>query len=181
MQFSQRTLLLLPLVLVCVLAVLFTKPANIAFVELLVISFLLPAVLTVTLVYGKGYTRSFCIGALFPAGALCFWSTLILITLGDARRLTVETDYFFFIQCLFGGGWLAGIVIGFLCMTFRWFLCPPGAPIESNHRRGWVQAIFILLLVLLVLSGPIVAQVGISAGWWKVDDSEPRRAGRGGI
>jgi hypothetical protein len=79
MQFSLRTLLLVPLAVACVFAVLLAKPAAVALLELFVISLVLPAVLTVIIVYGSGCKRAFCIGALFPVGALWFLSAIYLV------------------------------------------------------------------------------------------------------
>ncbi len=168
MQFSLRTLLLLPVAVACALAALFTKPPSVAVVELLLIAFLLPAALTATIVYGKGYTRAFCIGALFPAGALFlfsvmeFYGVLSSIFVMPGMDLNVLRQ----LQCSFDGAWLAAVLCGCLCVGLRWLLQRPAAGDGSARRHSSGRAIFLLLLILLVLSGPIIGRIGISAGWW---------------
>jgi len=66
LQFSIRHLLILMLVLSVVFAVLFAFPNWLAAAVLSVASILLLAVLTTFLVYARGHTRAFCIGAFFP-------------------------------------------------------------------------------------------------------------------
>ena len=68
LQYSLRTLFGLTTAVAIACAVFFALPAWVSVVvaECVIIS--VPAVLTVMLIYGRGYTRTFCIGALFPAG-----------------------------------------------------------------------------------------------------------------
>jgi hypothetical protein len=138
--------------------------------ELLLIAFLLPAALTATIVYGKGYTRAFCIGALIPAGALCLWSAAALFSdfslSFDLSGAYVSESFMRQLQCAFGGAWLATILSGSLCVGLRWLLQRPAAGDGSAQRHRWGGAVFGALLFLLVLSGPIVGRIGISAGWW---------------
>jgi hypothetical protein len=173
MQFSLGTLLLLPVVAGCALAVLFTKPPNVAAAELFVIAFLLPAALTGGIVYGKGYTRAFCIGALFPVGVLFCLCTIEFIGMLSPPAWDFDVKSLFTLQCLFGGGWLAAIICGCLCIGIRWLSLRPAVADGSIRQHGWGRAIFVLLLVLLVLSGPIVGRIGISLGWWKLDAQSP--------
>ena len=49
-----------------------TPIAGVQALTLLYLSVLVPAMLTVTLIYGRGYARTFAIGALFPAGVAFF-------------------------------------------------------------------------------------------------------------
>jgi hypothetical protein len=167
-QFSLGTLLLLPVIAGCAMAVLFTKPFNVAAKELYIIAFLLPAILTGGIVYGKGYTRAFCIGALFPAGMLFLYSTMQFtdVLFGQVQ----DYNTFFTLQCLFGGSWLAAVVSGCMCMGIRWLA---QEAVGSRRRRGWGRTILVLLLVLLILSGPIVGRIGISLGWWKAETPSP--------
>jgi hypothetical protein len=172
MQFSLGTLLLLPVVAGCALAVLFTKPPNVAATELFAIGFLSAATLTGGIVYGKGYTRAFCIGAIFPVIGLCFsyaqlWTTFLTMGTWDF------SGHYFMLQCLSGGGWLAAVASGCLCMGIRRLSARTAAAEGAARRYAWGRAVFILLLVLTVLSGPIVGRIGISLGWWKADAPPP--------
>jgi hypothetical protein len=156
----------LPVVIVCALAALFTKPGPVAFVELFVIAFLLPAVLTATIIYDHGYRRAFCVGALFPVGALCGVCALTLCNVSSQYWGSVD---YVALRWLFGIDWLVAVVSGGLCVGIRFLSQHPDMRIEPAHLRGWGQAVFSLLLILLVLSGPIIGRVGISVGWWQPD------------
>jgi hypothetical protein len=172
MQFSLGTLLVLPVVVGCALAVLFTKPSDVAGVELLAIGLLLPAGLSGGIVYGKGYTRAFCIGALFPAGAIFYLCTLEFTNVLVAQAWNFNANSFGF-QCLFGGGWLAAVISGCLCVGIRWLALGSAAADGSTRRHRWGTAIFVLVLALLILSGPIVGRIGYSLGWWSPDTPPP--------
>lgn len=166
MQFSLRTLLLLPVIAACVLSLFFGKPPNLIAMELALVTLILPAVLTTIVVYGQGYKRAFCIGALAPTGVLYLWSTYLLLTF-TLYRGPVDDQIFPAFRWFYGLGWIAAIVSGFICMGFRWILERPAAQPDSKTRRGWFQLVFIVLLLLLLLSGPIIGQVGMRLGWWE--------------
>jgi hypothetical protein len=56
--------------LAVVLSGLFAGPAWLAYVTAILLAVAAPMVLTVVLIYGRGYARTFCVGALFPLGVL---------------------------------------------------------------------------------------------------------------
>jgi hypothetical protein len=172
MQFSLGTLLLLPVAIGCALAVLFTKPPNVAATELLAIGILLPAAFTGGIVYSKGYKRAFCIGAIFPAGALSLLFIYLLANMGFSNSWDLSLFLFMF-ECLFGGGLLLAIVSGGLCVGIRSLSLRAIVADGSTRRHGWGRAIFCLAIALLVLSGPIVGRIGISLGWWGADAAPP--------
>jgi hypothetical protein len=169
MQFSLGTLLLLPVVVGCALAVLFTKPPNVAAVELFVIGFLLPVVLTGGIVYGKGYMRAFCIGAVFPAGALFYVWVVEISTVLMTASWEFDSNSVFTLQRLFGSAFVAAVVSGSVCVVIYCLSLPAVAAGGSARRRGWGRMIVILLLILLVLSGPVVGRIGIALDWWKAE------------
>ncbi len=69
-QFTLRTLMVITTVTAVVLSGLSWLTAITVFLFVLTV----PLVLTVTLIYGRGNGRTFCIGALFPAGlSLSYW------------------------------------------------------------------------------------------------------------
>ena len=70
LQYTSRTLLALTTAVAIACAVFFTLPPWVSVVAAVCVVISMPAVLTVMLIYGRGYTRTFCIGALFPAGVL---------------------------------------------------------------------------------------------------------------
>ncbi|HUT94158.1 MAG TPA: hypothetical protein VMY37_32155 [Thermoguttaceae bacterium] len=68
LQYTSRTLLALTTAVAIACAIFFTLPPWVSMVAAVCVVISMPAVLTVMLIYGQGYTRTFCIGALFPAG-----------------------------------------------------------------------------------------------------------------
>ncbi len=69
-QFSLKTLFLVTIGVAVGVSLLFAAPMIVNAIAAGCFLLLLPAVLTVVLICGRGYTRTFCIGALFPAGFL---------------------------------------------------------------------------------------------------------------
>jgi len=67
-QFSLKTLLVVTTSVAVGLSSLVAAPAVINLIAATCFLMLLPVVLTVVLVYGRGYQRTFCIGAMFPSG-----------------------------------------------------------------------------------------------------------------
>jgi len=70
LQYSLGTLFALTTAAAIACAVFFTLPPWVSVVAAVCVVISMPVVLTVMLIYGRGYTRTFSIGALFPAG-LC--------------------------------------------------------------------------------------------------------------
>jgi len=78
-QYSLRALLILTTVVAIACSVFFALPGWVAFVATICFVISTAAVLTVLLVYSRGYVRTFCVGALFPA-AVCLLPAAIMIT-----------------------------------------------------------------------------------------------------
>lgn len=164
-QFSLRTLLFLPVVVGVLLSLVYSSPSPAIQIELLALATLLPAVVTAVAIYGQGHIRAFAIGALFPL-SLQLYSSLayyqyILRVSGPGQWL----------ESAFPGGgqgflwynlvtWIAAIATGLVCVGVRWALVSP---------RGWRQLAATAIFLLLVLSGPIVDQIGQMRGWWGYD------------
>jgi hypothetical protein len=135
-QFSLAALLLTVAAIAGVLALTFRvagNVANLSFVALLPVSL---AFLTIGIVYGHNCLRPFCIGAAFPLvmafGFVTFSADLIydsiwpvFPTVEDNREPSVAMK-----QRIFGAAFLSSIVIGYLCVGFRWLIVtrePPDA------------------------------------------------------
>ena len=71
-QFDLKTLFLVMTAMAVALSLLVAVPPIVRFISAGFLVLALPLVLTVVLIYGRGYRRTFCIGALFPAG-LAVW------------------------------------------------------------------------------------------------------------
>ncbi len=68
LQYTLRTLFVLTTAAAIACAVFFALPAWVSVVVAVCVLISIPGLLTVMLIYGRGNTRAFCIGALFPAG-----------------------------------------------------------------------------------------------------------------
>ena len=69
-QFTLRTLMIIITVAAVIFSGLFAGPDWLSAITAALFVLAIPLVLTVVLVYGRGYGRTFCIGALFPTGVL---------------------------------------------------------------------------------------------------------------
>ena len=86
-------------------------------------SLLMPIVLTTILVYGRGYWRTFSIGALFPAGFF-FIGMGIAVFLSFSRRPSLPAFWRFFedigeVTLLTGFSWTLIVLSGLLAMGVR--------------------------------------------------------------
>ena len=132
-QFSLITLLWVVSGVAVAPSLLVSAPGAIAAPALMALSIVLPAVLTIVVIFGTRYQRTFCIGALFPVGALGF-ATLWVVTLslfdppGGPRlhELVDWIDFFDEIEGAYRGysaaAWLLGLVVGYAAIWIRWYL-----------------------------------------------------------
>jgi hypothetical protein len=69
-QYSLRTMFIVMTVLAVALSGIYAGPPWASILTGLALGLLAPMVLTIGIIYGRGYTRTFCIGGLFPAGVI---------------------------------------------------------------------------------------------------------------
>ncbi len=112
LQFSLRGLLVLMTVSAFVCGLLFAAPA---WVGLLLVVFqctAMPVAVTVMIIYGRGYLRTFAIGAMFPGFLALFYSYAVLLSgLGDLDDESLQTRLMlaaylvglFVVMALYGG------------------------------------------------------------------------------
>ena len=95
-QFSLRSLFAITTLLAVMLSLLFASPGWVRLFSSLFWGTAYPAVLTTVLVYGKGYLRTFCLGALFPSAWAMFYlgyvffqfsGALFVVGLGDLDEM----------------------------------------------------------------------------------------------
>jgi hypothetical protein len=138
-QYSLRTMFIMMTVLAIALSGLFAGPLWLTMLTGLFLAITAPMVLTILLVYGRGYARTFCIGALFPAG-------VILFAVGPGLT------YPFFRMEGFGGppksetGLVVGIfilgasvvivVLGLVAVGVRWMI---EAPRRRQEREAFLR------------------------------------------
>jgi Na+-translocating ferredoxin:NAD+ oxidoreductase RnfE subunit len=119
-QFGLSTLMWITTVTGIVCALSFTIPGEIAIPIMLFISVgVLPAVWTTVIVYGRGYQRTFGIGALFPSSVL-----LLMVPFGrlEPFRWGGMRGEEALIRMLMLGFWVASLLVGVVCIGVRKFL-----------------------------------------------------------
>lgn len=158
-QFSLRTLLLLPVFLAAICSVLFATPPVVSVVEVVAFSLILPPALTTVVIYGRGYKRTFCIGALFPAGMLFLIASYVGLAMCaggnfDMSDIAPMRGYLI-------AGLSAVAACGLISVAIRWGL---------EAGRGWQRLLFWGAVTGLLFVGPLVGQVGLRVGWWAEPD-----------
>jgi hypothetical protein len=124
-QYSLRSMLILTTVAAVGLSLFTAAPTWLIYLVLMLFAVAAPMVLTVVVIYGRGYARTFCIGALFPVGVLLsnLSRGLAFVGMGGfPRRLDAEDRlfvmFFAFVACLVAAGfgllamWVRRIVEG---------------------------------------------------------------------
>lgn len=129
MQFSLRAMFVLTAVVAFACAVLFALPNVVAVPLLLATAVALPAVLTTLVVYGSGYLRTFCIGALFPAATVLYTTGWVLaynlLFRGDTYvdwAVMAAEDAARLCRWYAGTSWVLGLVVGLMCVGARWLV-----------------------------------------------------------
>lgn len=115
-----------------------------------------PAALVAAAVARGGYSRTFCLGALLPAGV-----PLLLVLYGTAGVLELA-DVFpgygvlsHMLSERIGSLWLCAPCVGFVCVVVRWFLMPRQC--DAEPRRKFIVRASFLAAVALCASWAIVA------------------------
>jgi hypothetical protein len=135
-QFGISTLLGITTGTAVICALLFPMPGSIAIPLMVFITFtVLPAVWTTVIIYGRGYQRTFGIGAMFPVGVLLlcldvFGRTFGALSMGSGGgddRIIRLTLFVLWISCL---------LVGMICVGVRRFLeRRPSSPALQNRFR----------------------------------------------
>jgi hypothetical protein len=134
-QFGLRALLGMTIATAVALTILFSLPDEYAVPVLVFLVIAVPAMLTVTAVYGSGYQRAFCIGALFPTGVVLYGTAWMLISFlfllrGPRGPGALDGEFWMeFVQYLatpyrayVGAAWVLAVVLGSLAVMIRWRL-----------------------------------------------------------
>jgi hypothetical protein len=139
-QYSLRTMFIVVTAVAVVLSGVFSGPGWLSVVTGVVVAVLAPMVLTIAVIYGRGYLRTFCIGGLFPAGVVLLAARTLLfdLTYTIAGRphpilgVSREAGWFVGACILFAG--VAIVVSGLVAVGVRWM-------IEAAQRRQEREAL----------------------------------------
>ena len=133
-QYTLGTLMAATALFCVALALLVSSPGWVRVLTALCLSTMLPGLLTAGLIYGRGYTRAFCIGALFPSGvafvacglvlAFGFWGLVV-----DGWPNADEFDEAGYAPGILTAiTWGLSAVVGVLAVGVRW-------KIEARRRQ----------------------------------------------
>jgi hypothetical protein len=139
LQYSLRTMFIVMTVVAVVLSGVFAGPGWFSLLTGLVLAVLAPMVLTVAIIYGRSHLRTFCIGALFPAGVVFIAVVPLLFDLTyfiaqRPRRIvgaSGETGWFVGVSIVVAGAVI--VVSGLVAVGVRWM-------VEAPQRREQREA-----------------------------------------
>lgn len=129
-RFGLGTLLVFTVIVSAALAVLVVLPEFISVPVTICLAVVVPAVVLTVAIYGRGYFRTFCMGALFPMGLLLYTTGWVLgLSLvnppgvGDLDSLASWLKFF----DKFGGpyriytgcSWILAVLVGMACVVVR--------------------------------------------------------------
>ena len=132
-QFGLRALFAVTLIAAVSCSLFFSMPPAVATVALVAVSLVLPAVLTTAAIYIRGYWRTFCIGALFPAGTMLLCTAIVLVIHSiSAYQNNVGVWLEFaervapYYRPYVGACWAGCLSVGLIAMFVRWLAEGPG-------------------------------------------------------
>jgi hypothetical protein len=125
-QFSIGSMLAATAVVAVTCSLFFSMPNGVATPALILITLALPCVLTTIAIYGRGYQRTFCIGALFPAGAMLVCTSLMLLIHSISAYQNSVSQWKTFVDKVgpyyrpyVGGAWVSSLLFGLLAVVVR--------------------------------------------------------------
>ncbi|MCE5268670.1 MAG: hypothetical protein LLG00_12370 [Planctomycetaceae bacterium] len=125
-QFTLRTMFIVTTVVAIAMGGLCTPIAGVQALALLYLSLLVPALLTITLIYGRGYVRTFAIAALFPAGfALLCTMIYGLEDVFEADRFLAERQAAPAMVLVVASAMALIVLAGVTGMGMRWMIESP--------------------------------------------------------
>ena len=141
-QFSIGSLLVATAVVAVTCSLFFSMPNGVATPALILITLALPCVFTTIAIYGRGYQRTFSIGALFPAGAMLVCTSLMLLIHSISAYQNSVSRWTTFVDKVgpyyrpyVGVAWVSSLLFGLLAAVVRW-LTERGHRRERPKRRG---------------------------------------------
>ncbi len=127
LQFGLGTMLALTALVAVASSLMFRLPSSVATPLLALLTIALPVVLTAVVIYGRGYWRTFCIGALFPSGAMLVCTSLMLLihsvsayqnSVGSWAEFTAKVGPYY--RPYVGVAWLSSVFMGLLSVLVRY-------------------------------------------------------------
>jgi hypothetical protein len=127
LQFGLRAMFVVTTVLAVLCSAVYRLPEKLAVIASLCLLVSVPVVLTVVLIHGRGYARTFSVGAMFPAG-LSFLSLLLsqygfdAIVLDAINEFLDWNDYRLILSVFLGVYSFVVVGNGLLAVAVHWAL-----------------------------------------------------------
>ena len=135
LQFGLSTMLLITTVTAILCSLVFSVPFYIALPLMLFMTVAVPpAVWTMVIIYGRGYQRTFGIGAMFPAGARMLLGVMFYWELPFSRGWpNGGGDEEITVRLVVCGLWLSSLLVGVICAGVRWIVEKRRSALEVRH------------------------------------------------
>jgi hypothetical protein len=134
-QFQLRTALIVMTALAILLSAVFAGLPGVAMTTAVLLATGIPMCLTIVLVYGRGYQRTFCIGALFPSGLILSWTAPLSLPYGLMIADSDDPQ----VALVLGIAILIGAVViisfGLAAVGLRWLIERQDREAASSHRN----------------------------------------------
>lgn len=119
-QFSLRSFLVVMTVAAIGCGLLFGAPIAFGFFLLFFVFTAVPLALTIAIVYGRGYLRTFAIGAMFPGGLALLYSYVLLA--GGFGGWDDDLETRIYLSAYLVGLFVLLALYGGIAMLVRWIL-----------------------------------------------------------
>jgi hypothetical protein len=127
-QFTLRTMFIVTTVVAIVCAGLSWPTPWVQLLTTLYLAITVPMAITVAMIYGRGYVRTFSIGAMFPAGLALWYAFVLTMDRGFPYRGYNAPDMQWML--MLGTSAATGLIIlgGLIAMGVRWMVESPQRP-----------------------------------------------------
>lgn len=134
-QFTLRTMFIVTTVVAIVCAGLSWPTSSVQLMTTLYLAVTVPMVITVAMIYGRGYVRTFSIGAMFPAG-LALWYALVFTLFLRSPFQPNDPDTLRWTLMVWTSVATALIILGgLIAMGVRWMVESPQRP--QPPQKTW--------------------------------------------
>ena len=123
-KFGVRELFAFTTLVAIVMGLVVVAPNSVAGGVILILTFSLPVGLTTVLIYGRGFQRTFCVGALFPTAGIFFsfsWLLGIVLIDGPGPNNIIELTESVGESCRWYAAlsWVFAFVLGMFSVSVR--------------------------------------------------------------
>jgi hypothetical protein len=138
-QYSLRTMFIVMTVVAVALSGILAGPRWLTVLTAVLLDVMTPMLLTIGLIYGRGYLRTFCIGGLFPTGAMVIALGLEFVSYrsinvweitGPAGEFGLSVGVFIL------AAYVVTIAFGLVAVGVRWMI---EAGQREEHQEGFVS------------------------------------------